>query len=172
MDYAKSWIIPTLGLPITFPHLFVNSRKIGSNKCNQIEYIVLSKHYDQIIALNNVTRLLSQFLIHPLLHEYFILMSRWYKVVHIHRKFSSSLSTNEKRELVFVFLMMLSWWDGSAGKALVTKPDNLSIISRTHMMERGYKLAQANNPLMSACVQRHVCTMQVCPHIHTHTNTK
>lgn len=109
MDYAKSWIIPTLGLPITFPHLFVNSRKIGSNKCNQNEYIVLSKHYDQIIALNNVTRLLSQFLIHPLLHEYFILMSRWYKVVHIHRKFSSSLSTNEKRELVFVFLMMLSW---------------------------------------------------------------
>lgn len=75
MDYAKPWIIPTQVLPITFPHLFVNSRKIGSNKCNQNKYIVLSKHYDQIIALNNVTRLLSQFLIHPLPHEYFILMT-------------------------------------------------------------------------------------------------
>lgn len=34
-NHSVCWIIPALGLSITFPHLFVISRKIGSNKFNQ-----------------------------------------------------------------------------------------------------------------------------------------
>lgn len=41
-NHSVYWIIPPLGLPITFPHLFVNSRKIGSNKFNQkgIDFLI------------------------------------------------------------------------------------------------------------------------------------